>query len=209
MPSASTSARCTVLNRSKVLASRSAQHTKTHRVSRSISVPHATLAAPFLFAPYFPHCLSAPPPSPLPSLLTAVCSVTRLVMPALLLLPDPPLFNVWEHLLGDLPAHVSFSQTCRRFRELYGKDDAKWQAALFCAGFGLPLRQMATARATGGMDGLTWRRLACLLVGHTTVCEIGSCMRANACFGESLFHRHSPPSAIVFPYIRHAAQSCL
>ena len=119
-------------------------------------------------------------------------------MRTLLSLPDLPLFNVWEYLLGDLPAHVSFSQTCRRFRELYGKDDAKWQAALFCAGFGLPLKHMAAARGMGAGDGLSWRRLACLLVGHAAVCEIGSCMRANACFSECF-----PPLLPFFAIISH------
>ena len=130
-------------------------------------------------------------------------------MRTLLSLPDPPLFNVWDYLLGDLPAHVSLSQTCRRFRELYGKDDAKWQAALFCAGFGLPLRRMTMGHGTGAVDDLTWRRLACLLVGHATVCEIGSCMRANACFGECLFYRHPPPCAMVFPHAQHVVYARL
>ncbi|TBU57611.1 hypothetical protein BD310DRAFT_949327 [Dichomitus squalens] len=105
-------------------------------------------------------------------------------MPALLSLTDAPLFNIWEHLLGDLPAHVSLSHTCQRLREVYSKDDSKWQAALFSAGYGLPLRRMTPIDGAGAVSGLSWRRLAVCLVGHAAICEIGSCTRANACFAQ-------------------------
>ena len=105
-------------------------------------------------------------------------------MPTLLSLHDAVLLRVWEHLLGDLPTHVALAQTSRRLRAVYCKSDEAWQAACFSAGFGRPLR-----RLTGAIDlSWSWRWLACVLVKHSRICEIGSCIRANACFGEFSFN---------------------
>ena len=102
-------------------------------------------------------------------------------MPTLPYLTDAALLNVWEHLLGDLPAHVALAQTCSRLRAVYDTDDDRWRAACFVAGFGRPQRAIEGA---GLADDLSWKTLACIIVKHAALCEIGSCIRANACFGE-------------------------
>ena len=178
------------------LASRSAQALQTHRPSRPTTSgatcewPSWTLAPLFSStpaSPIFPPLLIRPPSAALASALGCRLIARRSTMLNLLSLTDSPLFNVWEHILGDLPTHVSLSQTCRRLRDVYSKDDSKWQAALFSAGYGFPIRRMTTDGGAGAISDLSWRRLACILVRHGAVCEIGSCTRANACFGEYTF----------------------
>lgn len=94
--------------------------------------------------------------------------------------PDAVLLNVWHHLLGDLPALIALAQTCRRLRVLTENDDDIWQSACFVAGFGWPIRREGPLQARD----MTYRRLARLIVKHTSICEIRSCTKANACFGE-------------------------
>ncbi|KAI0363763.1 hypothetical protein BV20DRAFT_86461 [Pilatotrama ljubarskyi] len=97
---------------------------------------------------------------------------------------DAVLLNIWQHLLGDLPTHLALTQTCRRLRELYERDDKIWQSACFTAGFGRPLRKTLPPTVPGAVSELSYRRLARLLVNHAAVCEIRSCTKANACFAE-------------------------
>ena len=93
--------------------------------------------------------------------------------------PDAVLRNVWHHLLGDLPALIALEQTCRRLRALTEQDDDIWQSACFVAGYGRPMR-----REGPPVRDMSYRRLARLIVNHTAICEIRSCAKANASFGE-------------------------
>ena len=115
-------------------------------------------------------------------------------MPSLVSLSDPALARLWEHLLGDLPTHVALTQTCRRLRAVYCQEDDRWRAACFVAGFGRPLRAI---EAVSLSDELSWRGLACIIVKHADKCEISSCIKANACFGESVV---SLPRLPYFPW---------
>ncbi|KAI0760881.1 hypothetical protein BD413DRAFT_253623 [Trametes elegans] len=99
-------------------------------------------------------------------------------------LTDAILLNVWQHVLGDLPTHIALSQTCRRLREVFERDDAIWQSACFTAGFGRPLRKPTPPDTPDAIRRLSYRNLARMLVSHTVVCEIGSCTKANGCFAE-------------------------
>ena len=99
---------------------------------------------------------------------------------------DAILLSLWRHVLGDLHTHIALAQTCRRLRELYDGDDSLWQAACFAAGYGRPLRRETSLDASGAMSHITYRQMARLLVNHAVVCEIRSCSKANACFGECL-----------------------
>ncbi|KAI0819358.1 hypothetical protein BC628DRAFT_1035560 [Trametes gibbosa] len=101
--------------------------------------------------------------------------------------PDAVLLNVWHHLLGDLPTLIALAQTCRRLRALSEGDDDIWQSACFVAGFGWPIR-----RECPPARDMSYRRLARLIVKHTSICEIRSCTKANACFVE---HYHLWPYA--------------
>lgn len=93
--------------------------------------------------------------------------------------PDAILINVWHHLLGDLHTFIALAQTCRRLRQLSEQDDNIWQSACFVSGFGRPLR-----RGNAPARDMPYRRLARSIVSHGAVCEIRSCIKANACFGE-------------------------
>ncbi|KAI8989235.1 hypothetical protein BD414DRAFT_415396 [Trametes punicea] len=95
---------------------------------------------------------------------------------------DAILLNLWRHVLGDLHTHIALAQTCKRFRELYNRDDALWQAACFSAGFGRPLRRGRSLDAVSTVPRFSYRKLATLLVTHAAICEIRSCAKANACF---------------------------
>ncbi|KAL4253210.1 hypothetical protein ABKN59_004726 [Abortiporus biennis] len=90
-------------------------------------------------------------------------------------LPDQLLLYLRNTFLCELSVHVALSQTCRRLRDLYSKDDAFWQLACFSAGFGCPRRPQST-------EPLTWRLLSMILSAHPKKCEIKSCKDANACF---------------------------
>ena len=116
-------------------------------------------------------------------------------MPSLPDLPAPALLSLWEHVLGDLPTHVALAQTCRPLRAAYEREDDWWRAACFVAGFGRPQRTIAITSASPAADDMSWKSLACVLVQHAAICEIGSCIRANACFGESVRSLYSCRSA--------------
>ncbi|KAI0767712.1 hypothetical protein C8Q74DRAFT_1281951 [Fomes fomentarius] len=128
-------------------------------------------------------------------------------------LSDAVLVRIWEHLLGDLHTHLALAQISRRARVVYCKDDEIWQAACFSAGFGRPLR-----RSTDAIDHhWSWRGLASLLVKHSRICEIGSCIRANACFAEHYaqltytrvrtLHPHHPVEFHPLYFYLHFSQS--
>ncbi|EIW52033.1 uncharacterized protein TRAVEDRAFT_40786 [Trametes versicolor FP-101664 SS1] len=93
--------------------------------------------------------------------------------------PDAILINVWHHLLGDLHTFIAFAQTCRRLRHLSEQDDNIWRSACFVSGFGRPLR-----RGNAPARDMPYRRLARSIVSHGAVCEIRSCIKANACFAD-------------------------
>ncbi|KAI0078072.1 hypothetical protein K474DRAFT_1660920 [Panus rudis PR-1116 ss-1] len=93
---------------------------------------------------------------------------------------------------GDLSTHVALSQTCRRLRELYSKDDRIWQLACFSAGFGRPKKRGNPS------EPLLWREIALILAIHTRRCQIYSCINANECFAEH--YRHSPRTTVRSPH---------
>ncbi|KAH9934552.1 uncharacterized protein BXZ73DRAFT_100743 [Epithele typhae] len=118
-------------------------------------------------------------------------------MPSLSSLSDVALHAVWAHLLGDLHAHVAVAQTCRRLRDFCNRHDDLWRAACFTAGFGRPQRSPV---AFADEEPPSWKALACAIVKHASDCEIGSCMRANACFAQQ--YKHLPYTGLrtLHPY---------
>lgn len=98
-------------------------------------------------------------------------------------LSDAVILNIRDAVAGDLAAHVAFSGTCRRLRDIYRNNDPEvfWQFACYRAGFGKPIRRNPPA---DDADSPSWKAIALALVDHALHCEIKSCRSANAYFGK-------------------------
>ncbi|KAI9507100.1 hypothetical protein F5148DRAFT_1208031 [Russula earlei] len=137
-------------------------------------------------------------------------SVTLLSLPidVLLLIRDvistSPFTSV-DPGLG-LLAHISLSQTVRRFRDLYTfsspeSEDSFWKRACAGAGYGRPMRR-EYAQALPGVtphdrpppDVLTWKQIAFIVTAHKRVCEIRSCRNAS-CWPDDMDRR---PATLAF-----------
>lgn len=111
-------------------------------------------------------------------------------MSPLLSLSDAILAHLRDVLLTDLHASINLSQTCRRLRHFFLEDDEIWRAACFLAGFGRPLKRNVAEFEQDAGESITWRAIAHLVVRHPSVCEIRSCMEANACFSKKFLTFH-------------------